>query len=172
MSSWARDPEAAADALIRRSIDDIDWRGRVLLANHAGALPALLTERGIDTIVWNRRLVGGRHAEPWPPAGPFDLALLRLPKARDEQEMAMHACLGVLVPGGRLIVYGGNDEGVRSAASVLDRVSGPVKTLATRGHGRVMAASRPTDGSKLRGALADWRSDRPAGHRRHRRAIG
>ena len=157
MTSWARDPEAAADALIRRSLDDIDWRGRVLLANQGGALPALLAERGIGAVVWNRRLVGGRHAEPWPPAGPFDLELLRLPKARDEQEMATHACLSVLAPGGRLILYGGNDEGIRSAATMLQRISGPVETLATRGHGRMVAARLPTDATKLRGGLADWR---------------
>jgi 16S rRNA (guanine1207-N2)-methyltransferase len=157
MSSWRRDPEASADALIGRSLDLIDWRGRVLLANQAGALPALLAERGIAAVLWNRRLVQGRPAEPWPPAGPFDLAVMRLPKAKDEQEMAMHACLGVLTPEGRLILYGGNDEGIRSAAAMLEQLCGPVDTVAARGHGRVVAVRRPRDAATLRASLADWR---------------
>ena len=161
MSSWGRDPEGAADALIRRSLDAIEWRGRILLANQSGALPALLGERGIAAPVWNRRLAGERRAEPWPPAGPFDLAVLRLPKAKDEQEMATHACLGVLAPDGRLILYGGNDEGIRSAAAMLEQLSGRVETVATRGHGRVVAAPRPSDVTRLRVSLADWRRTVP-----------
>jgi 16S rRNA (guanine1207-N2)-methyltransferase len=71
--------------------------------------------------------------------------------------MAVHACLGVLAPAGRLIVYGGNDEGVRSASAVIGKCCGPVATLAARGHGRVLAARAPEDRSGVRAALADWR---------------
>jgi 16S rRNA (guanine1207-N2)-methyltransferase len=157
MSSWRRDPEGSADALIRRSFDLIDWRGRILLANQAGALSALLGDRGIAARLWNRRLVAASPAEPWPPAGPFDLVVLRLAKAKDEQEMAAHACLGVLAPGGRLILHGGNEEGIRSAAAMLAKHCGPVETVASHGHGRVVAAIRPTDIEGLRTSLADWR---------------
>src|SRR5689334_16061567 len=144
MSRWADDPERAADELIQRSLDAIDPRGRVLLANHAGpGLPSLLEARGIAVVAWNRRLTGGGKAEPWPPAGPFEVALLRLPKTRDEQQMAAHACLGALAPGGRLVVYGGNDEGIRSAAAMIGRLCGTAETLAARGHGRVVATVRP-----------------------------
>ena len=138
----------------------------MLLAYHAGALPALLAERGVAVALWNRRAAGSATAQPWPPAGPFDVALLRLPKAKDEQEMAAHACLSVLADGGRLIVYGGNDEGIRSAGAMLERLCGEVETLATRGHGRVLAARRPADaahaarragGVALGGAAVDRR---------------
>jgi len=95
---------------------------------------------------------------PWPPAGPFDVALLRLPKAKDEQEMAVHACLSVLSSDGRVIVYGGNEEGIRSAAGMLERLCGGIETLATRGHGRVLAAHRPADPSQLRAPLPAWRT--------------
>jgi 16S rRNA (guanine1207-N2)-methyltransferase len=169
MTSWRRDPEAAADALIRRSLEAIDWSGRVLLAYQAGTLPALLAERGVGAAVWNRRLVDTQPAKPWPPAGPFDVAVLRLPKAKEEQEMAAHACLSVLAPAGRLILYGGNDEGVRSAIAMLEELCGQVQTVATQGHGRVVAAGRPSDAERLRGALADWRRTVPlaiAGARR------
>jgi 16S rRNA (guanine1207-N2)-methyltransferase len=162
MSRWANDPDRAADELIARTLAAIDLDGRILLACHqAGELPALIAGRGLAFSSWNRRLGSGGKAEPWPPAGPFDVGLLRLPKAKAEQEMAAHACLGVLVPGGRLIVYGGNDEGIRSFAGLLATLCGEVETLATRGHGRVVAARRPVDLSRVRAALAAWRSVAP-----------
>jgi 16S rRNA (guanine1207-N2)-methyltransferase len=157
MTRWADDPEAAADRLIGPCLDAIDWRGRILLANQAGALPASLAARGIACEQWNRRLTGSGSAQAWSPAGPFDVALLRLPKAKDEQEMSAHACLGALAPGGRLIVYGGNDEGIRSAGGMIERLRGEVETLATRGHGRVLGARRPSDVSHLRASLPAWR---------------
>src|SRR5262245_12860030 len=123
MSKWAHDPEGAADALILRSLDDIAVAGRVLLVNQARALPSAVCQRGADGVVWNRRLIEGAGAAPWPPDGPFDLAFVRLPKAREEQAMAAHAALSVLRPGGRLVVYGGNDEGARAAAGVLERIA-------------------------------------------------
>ena len=153
MSNWRNDPEGAADQLIRRSLDDIEVRGRVLLAYQSGDLPALLAQRGVEVAVWNRRVGGPHQAAPWPSAGPYDVALLRLPKAKDEQEMAAHACLGALADDGRLIVYGGNDEGIRSAAGMLEELCGSVDTLATRGHGRVLAVRRPDDASRLRTPL-------------------
>jgi 16S rRNA (guanine1207-N2)-methyltransferase len=158
MSRWADDPERAADDLIGRALASIEPRGTVLLAYQEGDLPSQLAARGLAYRIWNRRL--GRHgtAEPWPAAGPYDAALLRLPRAKAEQEMAAHACLSVLAPGGRLVVYGGNDEGIRSVAVLIARACGEVETLATRGHGRVLAARRPAEASRLRGALAAWRS--------------
>ena len=155
MSRWTNDPERAADALIERSLDEIALRGRILLVNQGGILPALIKERGLAYAVWNRRVTVDLPAAPWPSAGPFDIALVRLPKARDEQAMTAHAVLGVLGPGGRLIVYGGNDEGIRSAATMLQDLTGTVETLATRGHGRVLAVLRKAEGS-FRDTLRAW----------------
>jgi 16S rRNA (guanine1207-N2)-methyltransferase len=158
MSRWADDPERAADELIRRSLDAVGLGGRILLANQGGLLPSLVGARGLAFDLWNRRLVGSGKAEPWPSAGAFDVALLRLPRAKDEQKMAAHACLSVLAPGGRLIVYGGNEEGIRSAASMIEELCGGAETMATRGHGRVLQAPRPVDPARLRASLAAWRS--------------
>ena len=105
MSRWAHDPERAADALMERCLDAIALRGRILLVNQGGTLPALVAASGLAYDIWNRRVAGGLAAAPWPPAGLFDAALVRLPKARDEQEMTAHAALSVLEPGGRLILY-------------------------------------------------------------------
>jgi 16S rRNA (guanine1207-N2)-methyltransferase len=165
MSRWAHDPEGAADALILRCLDDIAVAGRVLLAGQSRALPSALAQRGAAACtVWSRRLIEtttpapstAPSAAPWPPAGPFDVAFVRLPRARDEQAMTVHAVLSALAPEGRLILYGGNDEGIRSAAPMLAEVAGEAETLAIRGHGRVLAAGRARSG--LRGTLAAWRS--------------
>ena len=112
MSRWADDPEKAADALIESFLGSVALAGRVLLVNQSGAVMASLAARRIRAEAWNRRLIGTMAAAPWPPAGPFDLVLLRIPKSKDELEMSVHASLGVLRARGRLIVYGGNEEGI------------------------------------------------------------
>jgi 16S rRNA (guanine1207-N2)-methyltransferase len=157
MTRWSHDPEGAADALMRRSLDVIGHPGRILAGYQSGSLPAALAGDGRAVAVWNRRLEGGYPAAAWPSGGPFDLALIRLPKAKDEQEMAAHAALSVLDDGGRLVLYGGNEEGIRSAASMLKALCGTMETLTVRGHGRVIAATRPTNPTRLRPSLAHWR---------------
>jgi 16S rRNA (guanine1207-N2)-methyltransferase len=161
MSRWTRDPQSAADELIGKCLDAIALQGRVLLANQCGGLAALLSRQGVAHVVWNRRLCGPGAAQASPPAGAVDLALLRLPRAREEQEMALHACLGTLAGDGRLVVYGGNDEGIRSAATALAGLCGEVETLAARGHGRVVSARRPAETAHLRTTLAQWRTVSP-----------
>jgi 16S rRNA (guanine1207-N2)-methyltransferase len=161
MSRWAADPEAAADALIVRSLDEIGLGvGRVLLINQGGSLPSVLEARGVAFTVWNRRLVQGLPAAPWPPSGPFDLAMVRLPKARDEQAMTVHAAASVLRAGARMAVYGGNDEGIRGAAAILHEVAHVAETIAARGHGRVLVSRMP-ERSMLRAPLAAWRTVTP-----------
>jgi 16S rRNA (guanine1207-N2)-methyltransferase len=157
MSRWADDPERAADALIARCLHAVAPYGRMLLANQGGSLPGALRARGLSALVWNRRLMNDQPARPEPPEGPFDMALVRLPKARDEQESTTHAALNVMRPGGRLVLYGGNDEGIRGAARKLGGFVGSVETLAIHGHGRVLAVDRPEHLPGLRGRLTDWR---------------
>jgi 16S rRNA (guanine1207-N2)-methyltransferase len=158
MSRWADDPEKAAGELIRRSLEAIAPSGRLLLVNQQDrALAHLLSAQGAEVAEWNRRC-GAAAPAPWPPAGPFDTVLVRLPKAKDEQEMTVHAALGALHPGGRLVLYGGNDEGIRSAASRLGGLCGEVQTVAARGHGRVVAALRPAEIAALKPSLAAWRA--------------
>jgi 16S rRNA (guanine1207-N2)-methyltransferase len=169
MSRWADDPQAAADALIARSLSALELSGRVLLANAGAGAAKLMAARGVSFTPWSRRAAAGTTAAPWPPAGPFGLALVRLAKAKDEQEMTVHAVLGVLAAGGRLVLYGGNDEGIRSAAGMLQGLCGGLETIAARGHGRVVMARRPERVAGLRVSLVDWRMLAPlelAGRRR------
>ena len=165
MTRWAGDPEAAAQALIESALDIVQPRGRVLLAEGSAALETAIAGPGIVTTLWRRRFNTWIAAQPAPPDGPFDCALLRLPKSRQEQWMAAAQCLGVLVPGGRLILYGGNDEGVRPLQKLLAE-QGEVTALASRGHGRVMAVRRLDKGGLGKTKIADWRRnefDGPAG---------
>ncbi len=163
MTRWADEPEQAAQALIASALDELALMRRVLLAEAAPALQRLLAPKGIAVQAWHRRSGSEQSATPEPPSGPFDAALLRLPKSREEQRMTVHQCLGVLAPGGRLIVYGGNDEGVRSFQKNLAEL-GPVETIATRGHGRILQLKRADVTTPIRPRLVDWREEhRPPG---------
>jgi 16S rRNA (guanine1207-N2)-methyltransferase len=162
MSRWRNDADAAAARLLASSLARIDVGGRVLIANPPAGddLLARLAERGCRCDAWVRRRDDGDGVEPrpWPPVGPFDAVLLRLPRAKEEQAMAAHASLSVLAATGRLIVYGGNAEGIRSSVGMLARLCGEVETLAVRGHGRVLAVGRPLDLAPIRGTLSAWRT--------------
>ena len=114
MTRWASEPEAAANALITGALDEIAPASPILLAEASPQLAASPALASLATVPWHRRIGSSGAAQPAPPAGPFATAFLRMPKSRDEQRMAVHQCLGVLAPDGRLIVYGGNDEGIRS----------------------------------------------------------
>ncbi len=171
MARWADDPESAAQALIAGALDELMAIGgqtlgpdpvprAVLLAEGAPALCTLLEQRKVAVHAWCRRAYSERSATPEPPPGLFDASLLRLPKSREEQRMAVHQCLGALKPDGRLIVYGGNDEGIRSFQKNLAEL-GPVETIAARGHGRVLQLKRGTVTAPIRPRLADWREAHP-----------
>jgi 16S rRNA (guanine1207-N2)-methyltransferase len=97
-------------------------------------------------------------AAPWPAAGPFASAIVRLPKARLELEMMLHAVASAVVPGGPIVLYGANDEGIRSAARPLAALLDAVTTVVTRGHARVLGARRPAHIARLRPSLAEWRT--------------
>ncbi|MDX2202429.1 MAG: methyltransferase [Hyphomicrobiaceae bacterium] len=155
MSRWRQDPDGAAAEIIRRSRDVLALDGRVLLAGCGPQTLDAVRTAGLAPTHWSRRLTDTAAATPWPPAGPFDAALLRLAKARDEALMSLHAVAGVLAEGGRIVLLGGNDEGIRSGEADLAALCGTVETLATRSHGRILAAPRPA--GPLRSQLADWR---------------
>jgi 16S rRNA (guanine1207-N2)-methyltransferase len=123
-------------------------------------LPAALAARGLSVVTWDRRVAHERVASGEAPAGPFDAVLLRLVKSKDELEMRAHQAFATLVPGGRLIVYGGNDEGIKTIGKRLAAL-GPATTLATRGHGRILSFERGEILGVMKSAAADWRRDEP-----------
>ena len=116
-----------------------------------------LEERKIRTRRWDRVLRPGVEASPWPPGGPFDTAFLRLPRAKDELEMLVHAAASRLRAGGSLFVYGAKDEGIRSAPARIEPLLGSVTTVTRKNRCRVLRAERPRELPELRPSLEEWK---------------
>lgn len=157
MTRWHEDPEGAADQLLAEIIEDglgLPEGSSVLAAYQYGDGGEALRRAGAHVEVWNRHMRSGRSGSPEPPSGPFDAVVLRLPKPRREQEMALHQVLAVTRPGGTIYVYGGNDEGIRSFQKTFASLVVAPETVAARGHGRVLAGRR--DERPVRGRLEDW----------------
>ncbi len=159
MTRWTSEPEAAALALVASALEDLELGDTIL---QAGGAPLANLLPGRAVVHWNRRVSSAAIVQPEPPPGPYAAAVLRLPKSRDEQLMAAHQCLAVLAPAGRLIVYGGNDEGIRSFHKHLAEL-GSVVTVAARGHGRILELARSDLSGHLLPRLADWRRHATAG---------
>jgi 16S rRNA (guanine1207-N2)-methyltransferase len=159
VTRWIDDPIGAADSLIESVLDEVQLTRdcRVLIANQHGRLLGQLRARGVSAEVWNRRIArDGDGATPWPPLRAYDVILLRLPKSKPEQEMTIHVLAPRLVAGGRLIVYGGNDEGIKPLAQRLTNVFQVVVTRAARGHGRIVEARDLIDRAALKSPGAAW----------------
>ena len=123
-------------------------------------LPTVATavrEAGGRARSWHRFAREGRSASAWTPEGPFQAATLRLPKGKDELDMALHAAASVLDVGAPLWVYGANDEGAGSAGRVIEPLMGPARTVGSGGRCRVLEAVRREDTPSPRGTLAEWR---------------
>ena len=132
--------------------------GNVLVMLEPGPeVATAVREAGGQVRSWHRFAREGRSASAWIPAGPFGAATLRLPKAKDELDMAVHAAASVLEVGAPLWVYGANDEGAGSAGRVIEPLMGPARTVGSGGRCRVLEAVRPRDGPSPRGTLDDWR---------------
>lgn len=156
--------DRATGELMAEALDRVDLSGDVItMLDGPSTVMDAVRERGARPHPWHRRAVEGRPASAWPPEGPFDGATLRLPRSKDELEMAVHAAAASLRPGRRLWVYGAKDEGIGSASARIGSVMGSVRTVATGGRGRVLEAVRPEEVSGLRVGLEAWRGTVPLG---------
>jgi 16S rRNA (guanine1207-N2)-methyltransferase len=94
----------------------------------------------------------------WPEAGRrFATVALRLPKSRDEFAMLLHAAAGSLAADGTLYLFGGNDEGIGSAAKPLYALFAEVETATIKHHARVYRSRGLKADALVRGTLVDWR---------------
>ena len=159
MTRWLDDPIAAADGLIESVLGDVLGHagGRLLIANQHGRLRGQLKSRGVEADLWNRRIArNGEVASPWPSGSEYDCIILRLPKSKPEQDMTVHALAARLAPSGRIVIYGGNDEGIKPIAKRIGALFLNVDTRAARGHGRVIEASMLRADAAIKGALDQW----------------
>jgi 16S rRNA (guanine1207-N2)-methyltransferase len=130
----------------------------LVVGEGSGALVAALAARGCAAEVWLRNVGTGGETRPWPPDGPFSAAFVRLPKAKESLEFALHAAASVVAGGAPMLVFGANDEGIRSVASRLRAVAEDVGTLDTRRHCRVLMGPRRGVIESLKPQLSDWRA--------------
>lgn len=136
---------------------------RVLVVDDEdGGVERAVGRAGGQLRAWRRAAWEGRAARSWPADGEVDLALVRLPRGWLDLEMQLHATLARLRPGGRLWLYGGNDEGIKSAPRHLAEATGgamsEVETLWIKQRTRILEALRP-EGLALRDGLAAWRQE-------------
>jgi len=151
-------------AVLADLLPDLGLSGRVLVAGDpTGAVSRAAAQAGCEAVRWERRAGAGVAALPWPPPGPFDAATLRLPTSKPELLMSLHALASALRPGGRLLLAGANDEGIRSAGTVLAPVFGASATMEAKRHSRVLSAVRPSEVAGLKPDLASWREEADAG---------
>ena len=133
-------------------------RGNVLvMLENLPTVAAAVREAGGRARSWHRFAREGRSASAWTPEGPFDAVTLRLPKAKDELDMAVHAAASVLDVGAPLWVYGANDEGAGSAGPVIEPLMGSARTVGSGGRCRVLEAVRTVDAPSPRRTLEEWR---------------
>ena len=128
--------EAAFVGTAQRALVALDPTGRV-----GEGLGDTTVER------WQRHAgPGDERARPWPAKGEdCELATLRVPKGRDALEMSLQAVVERCSPGATVLVYGANDEGIRSAAPLLEQRLEHVHTVETKRHCRVWRGRRPAD---------------------------
>ncbi len=151
--------DEAATSVLVDALPSLGLRERVLLAvNDERSIVLGLDELEIDFDCWHRFALGGRGARPWPPEGDFGVAIVRLPKSRETLEMTLDAVCSRLRPRGRLLLFGANDEGIKSAAKRLDALLGNAETVETRRHCRILSATVPDPLPPLRSQLEDWQS--------------
>ena len=150
--------DRAAAELMSGVLDRVGIHGSVLvMLENLPEVATSVREAGGQVRSWHRLAREGTRASAWPPAGPFDAATLRLPKAKEELDMALHAAASVLKGGAPLWVYGANDEGAGSAGRIIESLMDPARTVASGGRCRVLEAVWPTDAPNPRGTLEEWR---------------
>lgn len=152
---WRSD--AVVEALSRH-LEVASPEGDVLVLADLDAGAARLFASSAERVTrWSRVVTPGAVASSWPPSGPWGTVALRLPRAKDELEMLVHAAASVLEPGGVFLVYGANDEGIRSAPSRIEPLFGGVDTVSVKSRCRVLRVRRPDDVEGLKGSLKAWR---------------
>jgi 16S rRNA (guanine1207-N2)-methyltransferase len=123
----------------------------------SGQLAEALRAAGATPQVWQRFAEGSATGEAWPASTACSSAFVRLGKDRRALAMALDAAASVVAPGGAIVLFGANAEGVKSAAKSLDVVAQDVLTVDTKRHSRVLAGRRRAEIEGLRGTLAAWR---------------
>ena len=156
-----RGPADGPTSVVMQALDALDAGVRPLVVDEAsGQLAAALHARGAEPRIWRRFAARDEIASAWPSGDGCTSAFVRLGKDRRALAMALHAAASVVAPGGAIVLFGANAEGVKSAGKALDDVAEGVETVDTRKHSRVLAGRRRADIPGLRSTLDAWREVR------------
>ena len=161
----AHDPKTSARMMA-------DWlaehpvAGPVLLVDDLGPIAEHLDGVSVDHRSWLREARAGAAAHAWCPDGPFQAAVIRLPKGREAQQMVLHAVAARLAPDAVCYVHGHNDEGIKSAKRPCEEVFLEAQAVDARRHCRIWECRG--DRAVGKGELADWMTEVsakiPGGH--------
>lgn len=167
--TFASDP--AVTTLLECLADLPPTRAPLVVGDASGLVTAALRDRGASPAAWLRehRTGSSTEARPWPATQPHDTAFIRLPKSKEALDMALHASAAMLPPDAPMIVFGANDEGIRSAPRQMAAVADGVDTARVKHHARVLVGRRRVTIAGLKANLSDWRATTVlllAGHER------
>ncbi|MFV0297051.1 MAG: methyltransferase [Hyphomicrobiaceae bacterium] len=155
----------AGEGAVTAAIECLDVFGRLdtaLVAGEtSGRLAAALRARDISVNEWLLTAGGPAGVTPsaWPGPQRPDAAFIRMPKAKDVLDMMLHAAAERLPPGAHVVLFGDNDQGVKSAEKRLSAIAGGLTTLAAKRHARVIGGRRLRTLPEPKGKLADWRRE-------------
>ena len=108
---------------------------------------ALRSLAGIDDV----------HFDPWfSSEQPYDTALVEMPKETERLRMTLAMVRACVRDGGRVVLIGRNDAGIKSAGRHLSELVGENETLDFRFHARALAATASVD--PARDTLQGWES--------------
>lgn len=141
-------PDHQQDPALEVLLDCLpDWPGNtpvLVVDDPIGRAEDALGGRGYLVTAWRRLAQGKRKASAWPEGSGFAAATLRMPRSKEALDFALDAIATTLLPGGEVLIYGGNDEGIKSVGTRLQDAWEAVETLDARKHSRVWRARLPS----------------------------
>lgn len=148
-------PGAAPGAPVAPGAPGAPGPSALVLGDPHPHLPRALADAGHAVTRWRRELSRDQLCAPWPPAGLFGEAWVRMPRSALEAAMLLHAAAARVPDGARIHLYGAGNEGIRSAARHFpDGTGHPAPALIKR-RCRVLRAARRAPPPRVDG-LASW----------------
>ncbi len=129
-AEWARAADGAAGATA------------LVVGEADGLLLEALESTGAAAACWSRFKRRERPCSAWPPEGRFGEVWVRMPRSGQEAAMLLHAAAARVQDGGRVLLYGANRDGLRSAAKRFPAGTATPRTVLAKGRCRVLSARR------------------------------
>ena len=142
--------------ILALGLEERPIKGRVLLIQpDTEKVGELLTQKGIAWSEWSW-LWSERQATTWPSEELVDCVILRLPTVRELTTLVLEVSASRLAPGGTLLIYGANHEGVKSIHDHLAPWFEQSEVVIYKHRERVVSAVRTAVKEGLHTRLEDW----------------